>query len=203
MRPLEELLDPVPALPSVTEWAAASIRTVETLPVEAGAGAPNLLALQVSTRSALGAIAYGTGGILVDHGWLRILGAGSPRLPRSIARWNRLEAPPDRHRLPGALLVADDVAGGFYAVNGGGLAGPVGHVLYLAPDTGRWEELAMAHTDWIYWVFSGDVDKFYASLRWAGWEAEAEALAADRAITIASGSRASVSIEEAWELHAI
>src|SRR5688572_19719452 len=135
MRPLEELLDlDEPALPSVVEWAASSSRTVETLPVDAGAGAPNLFALQVTTRSTLGAIAYGTGGIIVDNGWLRMLGAGAPQLPRSIASWNKLDAPADQHRLPGALLVADDALGGFFAINGGGLPGPVGHVFYLAPD---------------------------------------------------------------------
>ncbi len=212
--PLEELLElDDPALPSVMEWAASAVRPVETLPVDAGAGAQNLLALQVSTRSTLGAIAYGTGGILVDHGWIRLLGAGSPRLPRSIARWNRLDAPTDQHRLRGALLVADDALGGFFAVNGGGLAGPVGHVFYLAPDTCRWEPLEMGHTDWVYWIFTGNVDSFYESLRWPGWETEVQTVDGDQCIhvfpplwasgePIATRSRGAVPVEETWSLHA-
>jgi hypothetical protein len=191
------------------EWAASSKRAVETLPVDAGAGARNLVALQVSTGSTLGAIAYGTGGIVVDHGWLRLLGAGTPRLTRSIARWNEVGG---ERRLAGALLVADDAVGGFFAVNEGGLIGPVGHVFYLAPDTRRWEALEMAHRDWVYWVFAGNVDSFYASLRWPGWESEVKALAGDECLlvdppltadgaTLASRSRAPVPIDEIWRRH--
>lgn len=37
-----------------------------------------LLYLQVTTRSMLGAFAYDTGGLLIDDGWLRLLGSGHP-----------------------------------------------------------------------------------------------------------------------------
>ena len=198
-RTLEELLDlDQPALPDVRVWAASAVRPVEILPVEAGAGGENLVALQVTTRSALGAIAYGTGGIVVDHGWMRMLGAGSARVARTIAGWNRLDA--EQHRCPGAILVADDAVGGFFAANDGGLPGPVGHVFYLAPDTRRWEHLEMSHTDWVYWVFTGDVDSFYESLRWPGWEGETRSLGGDQCF--ASGSRAPIPVDDAWRLHA-
>ena len=70
----------------------------------------------------------------------------------------------------------------------------------------------MAHTDWVYWVFAGDVDAFYASLRWPGWEAEARTLAGDQCLRVspplwADGaplsmrSRAAVPADEVWSLH--
>ena len=39
-------------------------------------------------RSPLGAVVYETGGILVDGGWLRILGSGNARLTRTLPGWN-------------------------------------------------------------------------------------------------------------------
>src|SRR5919106_247975 len=61
-----------------------------------------LLYLQVTTRSTLGAFAYDTGGLLIDDGWLRLLGSGHPKLTRSLHEWN----PP---RTDGAfLLIGDD-----------------------------------------------------------------------------------------------
>ena len=117
MRPLGELIDSEdPALPLVRQWLAEAERPYELLsPSDAREGV--LFDLQVTTRSPMGAIAYETGGVLVDHGWLRILGAGNPKLPRNLAEWNR-------GRSSGYLLVADDVVGGFFAINGGRL-GPV------------------------------------------------------------------------------
>ena len=37
----------------------------------------------------MGAVIFETGGILIDEGWLRILGSGHPRLPRSLPDWNK------------------------------------------------------------------------------------------------------------------
>src|ERR1700754_4174883 len=88
MRTLEELIDrDAPDIPLVRQWLAQSSRPIELLPPSERNGEV-LVGLQVTTRSPVGAIAYETGGILVDHGWLRILGSGHPKLPRDIAEWN-------------------------------------------------------------------------------------------------------------------
>jgi len=60
-----------------------------------------LVAVQVTTRSPMGAIIYETGGILVDHGWIRILGSGcEPSEETSVAtgdgKWEN-----DRFPFPG------------------------------------------------------------------------------------------------------
>lgn len=61
---------------------------VRVLSAEQVAGEETLKALQVTTKSVLGTVAYNTGGIPVDHGWLRLQGAGSGEMQRTIPTWN-------------------------------------------------------------------------------------------------------------------
>mgnify|MGYP000969392700 FL=1 len=39
--------------------------------------------------------------------------------------------------MPGYLLVADDVLGGFFEINGGAFDGKAGNIFYYAPDSGE------------------------------------------------------------------
>lgn len=131
----------------------------------------------------MGAIVYETGGMLIDHGWLRILGSGHPRLPRSLPDWN-LGRTWDGKTQPAALLVADDVLGGFFALNGGALKGKLGNTSYFAPDSHQWEDLEIGYSQFVCWALSGSLDKFYDTLRWPGWESEVEKLRGDQALSI-------------------
>src|SRR5580765_5872442 len=89
-RTLTELLDTrEPAWPSVDRWIQAAENEVEVLPPDDRMRGTELEEAQVTTRSPMGAVVYETGELLVDHGWLRLLGSGHPRLPRSISAWNR------------------------------------------------------------------------------------------------------------------
>ena len=132
----------------------------------------------------MGAVTYETGGLLLDHGWLRFLGSGHPRLTRSMVDWNRGRTWQDLASPPAILLVADDVLGGLFAVNGGALPGSPGHVHYFAPDTLGWESLEVGYTDFLAWALSGDLDTFYADYRWEGWEAEVAALSGDQGLSV-------------------
>src|SRR5262245_32382608 len=101
MRSLDELLEKSdPAILQIELWAASAENHREILPPSEVRGEV-LCNLQITTRSTLGGVAYETGGILVDHGWLRFLGSGHTKLPRNLTDWNR-----DRSK--GFLLVADD-----------------------------------------------------------------------------------------------
>src|SRR3954451_4419234 len=71
-----------------------------------------LHALQVMTRSVLGAMAFHTGGLLIDHGWIRLFGAGHGPLP-SLAVANSLPAAES----PLLMLIGVDVLGGRFAIN--------------------------------------------------------------------------------------
>jgi hypothetical protein len=209
MRSLDDLVDTdEPALPAVLEWIASSTRTVEVLPADEWRGDEVLHALQVTTRSPMGAIAHRTGGLLVDDGWVRVLGAGHERLPRDLATWNGLhEGGPQRW--PGALLVGDDVVGGFFAISGDESLAPVGRVAYLAPDTLAWEDTDLRYSDWLHWLFHGDLDAYYDGQRWIGWRDEVRSVTGDQAYSIypflcaegppiAERSRRAVPIEEVW-----
>src|SRR5947208_16506614 len=75
-RRLDELIDKKePGIELVRSWIRAATNPVEELRVERADGERALVALQVTSRSPMGAIALETGGLLVDHGWIRVLGA--------------------------------------------------------------------------------------------------------------------------------
>jgi hypothetical protein len=173
MKSLEDLIDGRdPALPLIEKMLGAATLSYQLLPPSTESGRV-LSSLQVTTRSTLGAIAYETGGLLIDHGWLRVLGSGHPQLSRNLVDWNN-------GRADAYLLVADDAAGGFFSINGGGLGDDVGAMYYWAPDTLRWEQLDIGYTDFLGWALSDRLATFYDGLRWDGWRSDLRELRADQ-----------------------
>jgi hypothetical protein len=206
MRELGELLETVePAFPLITQWAREAEVAVELLHPSADR-ADVLLRLQVTTRSTMGAIAYETGGVLVDDGWVRLLGAGNRKLGRNIASWNDGKS-------AGFLLFGDDVLGGFFAVNGGALGSDAGIVYYLAPDTLEWESLGIGFTAFVQWAFTAELRHFYGDLRRENLKADAKALSGDQCFNFypmlwteegscETSARRPISVEEQWTLNA-
>ncbi|MEV6965230.1 DUF2625 family protein [Hamadaea sp. NPDC051192] len=181
MRSLDDLITTdEPAWPDLSaEFAAAE--SVHVLPVEQRAGEACLVSLQVTVRSRLGAMARHTGGVLVDDGWVRVYGGGSPGFP-SLADMNQLDGPPP------ALAVGHDVVGGLFEVNGPQVPadrpGSPGEVCYFAPDTLGWESLGVGYGDWLSWLASGATHQFYDGLRWSTWRAEIAGLRLDQGFTV-------------------
>ena len=185
-RPLSELLETQePAWPQVKEWLTKAKNPVEVLETTGRRGAEVLLALQVTTRSAMGAIAFETGGLIVDHGWLRLLGSGGLRMEGDLARWNGLTPRPLIEAFDGAMIVAHDVLGGFFALDAGALGPGKAGTFYLAPDTLEWEDVGFGYSGLVQWALGGDLAKFYADFRWAGWEADLKSLSPDRGFNFA------------------
>lgn len=146
MREVNELVDKYKSTWNlIRNWMKEANNHIEVLPVSISKAERVLYDLQVTTKSTLGAIVYHTGGILVQQGWLRILGSGTNSFKRNISLWNKLNLDTQGKRLDGALLIADDVMGGFFALNGGLLNGEVGNIFYLAPDTLEWEDLELKY----------------------------------------------------------
>ncbi|HEU0026524.1 MAG TPA: DUF2625 family protein [Ktedonobacterales bacterium] len=144
MRQLYELIDAVdPAWPLIQSWTAASGRLIEVLPAERPRGEATLIALQVTTHSALGAMALETGGILIDHGWLRLLGSGGQRMRGDLCSWNGFDGRDEITPLKDALIVAHDAIGGFFALNGG--AWPEGALGVHGQPRGLLSGVALAH----------------------------------------------------------
>lgn len=180
MLELTELLnkdDPVWHL--VKSWIDDAKNSVEVLPARDPDRANALVATQVTTRSTMGAIIYETGGLLIDSGWIRILGSGHPRLPRSLPGWST-----DRAALSDYFLVGDDVLGGLFAINGGGLGKNQGNIFYFAPDSLEWEDMGRGYSEFIQWCFSGDLETFYSGLRWLHWKDDLRSLGGHEAYSI-------------------
>jgi len=169
----------------VQQWLSQSPVPCEALPPSVASRAECILSLQVTTHSTLGAVAYESGGILLDHGWLRILGSGHPRLQRSLASWNAGRTMDGSQRPPSMLLVADDALGGMFAINGGGLGEDAGNLYYFAPDTLRWEPLSLGYTAFLRWSLTSDnLAQFYSALRWPDWQDEVATLTGDQGFLV-------------------
>lgn len=171
------------------------------------AGEQALYLLQISTKSYLGAVALEAGGILWDHGWVVLLGAGHPDVCGSLAVWNGLEESP-LQPLKGMLVVAYDAAGGFFALDTGKFGG-LGLIHYWAPDSLEWECTELRYSDFINWLAEGDLEQFYSTFRWPDWRKDMAQLAAGQVFAYypplwtregggITSSKAPISLQEAW-----
>ena len=213
VRTLNELISAdEDAWPTILGWLAGAPSLVEILACERQAGEATLLALQVTTRSPMGALALRSGGILLDCGWIRLLGARGDRIGDGLVEWNAgLGGAPLDPPLVGATVVAYDAVGGFFAINADRWDAPVGSVHYLGPDGTGWQPLGLTYSGLMQWSMSESVATFYDGLRWTGWEDEVAALAPDAALliypppgfeatAIADRARRPVPARELWTL---
>ncbi len=198
----------------VMQWKKEANNKVEILPRDSKRAENALYQLQLSTRSSIGAIIYESGGIMIDDGWIRILGSGSARLSRSLPAWNKGKSFDSYGDQPSFLLVADDVLGGFFALNGGGITDKdIGKIFYFAPDNLTWESTGLDYSNFIIFCFTGDLGKFYDGLRWNSWQADVRHLQGDKGISctpflytkeaqdINKIKRTIVPIQELWDIY--
>lgn len=170
MQSIEELINQTdPAWPLVQKWIDSAKNKVEVLVVDSAKAKEALYNTQVSTYTTLGAVIYNSGGIMIDHGWLRILGSGSDRLRRSVPEWNKGKTITEYGDKPTYLLVADDAVGGFFAINHGAFGEDLKHIFYLAPNSLQWEPLGLGYTEFIRFCLDSDLSTFYRGLRWSTW----------------------------------
>jgi len=173
-RKLDELIvTKDPAIKLIEQWVNDATVPCELLPPGPGRD-DALLYVQVTTHSSLGAMAYDTGGLLIDDGWVRFLGSGHAKLDRTLHGWNATRADGT------FMLVGDDAAGGFFALNGGALGGDLGSMYYLSPDSLEWESLNAGFTDVVAAFLTDYLDEFYKLLRWATWREDIQNLSSDR-----------------------
>jgi len=179
------------------------------LPAERARGEETLHRIQVTSRSPLGSVALETEGILVDRGWLRVLGGEQMQ---GLTAWNALGGETEIEPVDRAFVVAQDAVGGVFALDAGAFGGEQGELWYFAPDTLEWEALERGYGDFLYWTLHGDVAGFYRNLRWPGWEDESRGASPDEAFSlqpppwtregkpIASAGRRLVPIAGLWGL---
>jgi hypothetical protein len=222
MRDITELVDvPMPSWPMVSDAFAGSFTSYRVLPPEEERCRATLHQLQVTARSPLGAITLNTGGILVHDGWLRVYGGsgGANGMP-GMAEVNGFPATVEPGwQPPAGLIVAHDVLGGVFALNGvvpeqHGRPGPPGGVVYFSPMTLTWEDLEMGHSEWLSWLLDGGAAGHYEDVLWPTWRAEVAELGLREGITtypflwseeaqddIAATTRKAVPLEQILGMH--
>lgn len=212
MKPLTDLINKEESgWELVSEWIKEATNSVEILPREQKSAELALYNTQVTTRSPMGAIIYETGGILIDNGWIRILGSGSEKLSRNLPDWNKGKSITEFGQQASYFLVADDVIGGFFAINGGEFGEDLGQMYYFAPDCLEWEAMEMGYSDFIWWALTGDLEQFYEGLKWNNWNIEIKNLNGNKGIgfypflwteydNVNNLSRKSIPIDEIWNL---
>ena len=202
MKPLEDLINTEePGINLINEWISEAYNKAELLPAS-NQNEKVLLSLQVTTRSPMGAIAYETGGILIDGGWLRFRGSGHECLSRPLDG-NDYEK--------GYIIIADDAVGGFFAINGGSLGNDPGMVYYLPPDNLNWEPLEIGFSAFFEWSLSENLSDFYQDLRWPTWQEDLKNLDPEKCYSfypflwtdqgsIEKSQRKEISVIECWNL---
>ncbi|GAB1644109.1 DUF2625 family protein [Krasilnikovia sp. MM14-A1259] len=176
MRSLTELLDTDdPAWPEIEVAIVVAPYPVVVLDADPQRADQELLRAQVTTRSWLGSVIHHSGGLVLDHGWLRVLGSGSEQ--HGLASLGEIN-----ERIAGGLIVAQDVLGGQFAWTSGTSGKPT--IRYLAPDTLRWEDTECGYGDWLGAMIGGAMAGFYEELRWPGWADEVAACRLDQAINV-------------------
>lgn len=214
MRKVDELINKTdPGWPIVEEMIKSAKNKIEVLPIDPSKAEDVLFKTQVTTRSPMGAIVYTTGGILVDDGWIRILGSGNAKLTRTLPDWNKGKSFKEFGEVPPFLLVADDAIGGFFILNGGGLGEDLGKIYYFAPDNLEYEPLDITYTEFLNFCFNNDLDQFYKGNRWKNWQKEVSELDGNIVYNfypylwtkegkdINKNSRKAISVEEQYNLN--
>ncbi|WP_196216456.1 DUF2625 domain-containing protein [Flavobacterium sp. LC2016-01] len=180
MKKTEELIDTKdPGWTLVQDWIKTAKNKVEILPVDQIKAKDVLYKTQVTTRSSMGAVIFNTGGLLIDDGWIRILGSGNSKFNRTLSDWNKGKSFNEFGEKPPFLLIADDAIGGFYILNGGGLGTDIGKVYYFSPDNLEYEPLDITYSEFLGFCFNNDLDKFYEGNRWKDWRTEVSKLKCD------------------------
>ncbi len=214
MKSISELLNyNEPAWVLVKGWIDSAKNRVEILPSDTTQSRDILYKTQVTTRSPMGSIVYMTGGLLIDNGWIRILGSGHPKLTRTLPDWNKGKGIREFGEPSPFLIIADDVIGGFFLLNGGAFGSDVGKVYYLSADNLEYEPLDLTYTQFLNFCFNHNLDEFYKGYRWAGWKEEVSKLSGDRVFNFypplftkegkdfSKNSRTDIPVEEQYNLN--
>lgn len=173
LRSLDELTAPDSDWPRLLGMFEASAHDVIVIPPDPDRRAAVVAELQVTVASTLGALAWNSAMVLVDHGWIRLIGAGLGSVPG--LQVEVLDDPATGTRFEG-VIAAYDVLGGRFAVHGSGREGVApGEVLYWGPDTLDWTPLGMGHSALVDILLSDRLAEFARDLRWTGWEHDVEA----------------------------
>jgi hypothetical protein len=191
VRDINELVDvPDPSWSWLADDFASSFTSHTVLDADPDRCRATLHQLQVTVRSPLGGITLNTGGILVFDGWVRVYGGSRGAGLPSMAEVNGFpETVEEGWQPPAGLIIAHDVLGGVYTLNGmapdqHGRPGHPGGVVYFSPVTLTWEDLELGHTAWLNWLLDGGAAAHYRDVLWPTWRTEVAQLGPRDGITV-------------------
>lgn len=182
---LTELVDPYNLKwEMVSRWVEQSKTKVTVLPRVKSMADSAILQCQISTDNVLGAIIYNTGGILIDNGWIRILGSGCKEMDRSLPQWNKGKSKINTGDSPNFVLVADDVIGGLFAINTGGIDElGLNKIFYFGPNSLKWQPIGLTYEQFVVFCMTNDLREFYSDFKWKGWENEISQLGPNQVVS--------------------
>jgi hypothetical protein len=214
MRPLSELLEnQKKGWDVITQWKFNAKNKVEILPKEDARADSALYRSQFFASSPIGAIVYGCGGILIEDGWIRILGSGCKQFDRSLPDWNKGKSSIKFNDQSTYLLIGDDIIGGIYAMKTASADNAeVGRIYYFGPNSLRWEATGLSYAGFINFCFSGDLENFYSDFRWSGWNEEIKKLNGNEVISCypllwtkegkeLKANRKIISVQKLWDFY--
>lgn len=181
MKPFNELVDKSDtSWQLIQNWILEAKNKVKILPSNNHLAKDALYKTQVTTRSPMGAIIYQTGGILIENGWIRILGSGSEKFKRNLPDWNFGKSFEKLGEQPSFLLIADDVIGGYFMINGGALGNDLGNIYYFSPENLEFEPLEINYSEFLLFCFNNDLNQFYQNVRWDNWQEDVGKISNDK-----------------------
>ncbi len=197
----------------ISQWSLSATNKIEIFPKEGLRADSVLYKMQLAASSPIGAIVFGCGGILVDDGWIRILGSGCKQFDRNISDWNKGKSSIRFKDQSSYLLIGDDIIGGIYGMKTSGIdENGIGKVYYFGPNSLRWEATGLSYTGFINFCFSGNLESFYGDFHWSGWNEEIKRLNCDQVISCypllwtkegreLKANRKIVSIQKQWDFY--
>jgi hypothetical protein len=198
---------------NIDGWINNPHNKVEVLPSDTGRAKSCIFNININPTSSLAAMIWRTGGVLVDNGWVRILGAGSTKLDRSVFDWNKEKSQLKKDSI-NYLIIADDVVGGVFALRiTNGINIEEASVYYFGANNLMWYPLNINYRKFIQFCFLGNLDRFYADFRWAEWQEEIKSINTMQTISCypllwtkegkdISLNRKIVSVQDCWNNYA-
>lgn len=161
-----------PAWSKIEQWKASATNPIQFFPADTTRAKFTLFRADFDINSTLAAFAFNSGGMIVDGGWLRVLGSGCDKFNRGLIEWNKGKTVAGSDTVK-YFLVADDVVGGFFAL----YLTPHTRfenalVYYQGPNDRRWVSTGLHYDNFLQFCFAGEIKMFYNNYRWEGWKKE-------------------------------
>ena len=151
----------------IIEMFNNSTSKIKLVSAEENIGESIVSQLGLNKATTLSTIICNVSGITVDN-IIRIIGQGNQKMI-GVDKINAIvNGKPSKIR--DMLIIGTDIFGGIYAMNMTEINGVIGNIFYFAPDTLAWESMDMKYSQFLYWTVHGNVNEFYSSMKWNGWE---------------------------------